>query len=370
MKKLLLLLVFLASGSSLQAQWLLNVVGDGGNKKASVSENIGLAKITINYDRPGVKGREGKIWGTDVAHYGLKDLGFGTSTASPWRAGANENTTIGFSEDVKVEGKDLPAGTYGFHIILGETDDVLIFSKRNDAWGSFYYNPAEDALRVNIKHQDVSTSTERLKYEFINQTENAATIALFWEKRMFPFKIEADVHKIQLASFRHELDTKPGFNWLAYVQAARYCLDNNIELNQALIWADQGINERYVGQKNFQTLSTKANVLSKLGRNEDAKKTMAEALPMGTMIDLYQYGRSLINTKKPKEALAVFQLNYKKNPDMFNTNVGLGRAYSANGDYKKALPYIEKAIKQAPDVANKEYMQGLKAKLEKGMDIN
>lgn len=370
MNKLLLFCICLLTVNGLQAQWLLNVIGDGGNKKASVSENIGLAKITINYDRPGVKGREGKIWNTDVAHYGLKDLGFGTSTASPWRAGANENTTIAFSEDVKVEGKDLAAGTYGFHIILGETDDVLIFSKRNDAWGSFYYNPAEDALRVTVRHQQTATSTEWLKYEFINETENSATVALLWEKRMIPFKIEADVHKIQLASFRHELNTKPGFNWLAYVQAARYCLDNNIELEQALAWADQAITERFVGQKNFQTLSTKANVLSKLSRNEESQKIMAEALPLGSMIDLHQYGRALLNSKKPKEALAVFQLNYKNNPDVFTTNVGLGRAYAANKEYKKALPYINKAVRQAPDATNKEFLESLKAKLEKGIDIN
>ena len=97
---------------------------------------------------------------------------------------------------------------------------------------------------------------------------------------------------------------------------------------------------------------------------------LAEALTMGNLTDLHQYGRSLLNNKKPKEALAVFQLNFKNNPDVFTTNVGLGRAYSANGEYKKALPYIDKAIKQAPDAANKEYLQGLKTKLEKGIDIN
>src|SRR5690606_2253715 len=118
-----------------------------------VAEYIGLAKITIDYHRPGVKGREGKIWNTDVAHYGLTDLGFGTSTAAPWRAGANENTTISFSHPVKIEGKELAAGTYGLHFILGETDDTVIFSKRANSWGSFYYDPKEDALRVTVKHQ-------------------------------------------------------------------------------------------------------------------------------------------------------------------------------------------------------------------------
>jgi len=370
-KKIFIYIFFsLAISFPLNAQWILHTVGDGNNKKASVSENIGLAKITISYDRPGVKGREGKIWGTDVAHYGFKDLGFGTSSMCPWRAGANENTTISLSENVKIEGKELAAGTYGFFIMLGETDDTLIFSKRNDAWGSFYYNPAEDALRVVIKHQALPTSVEWLKFDFINQTENSSTVALMWEKRMFPFKVEADIHKLQFDSFTNELKTTPGFNWLGYVQAARYCIDNNMELEQGLKWADQAINERFVGQKNFQTLSTKANVLAKMGRNAEAEKLMAEALPMGNVTNLHQYGRFLIGSKKAKEALAVYQLNYKNNPDVYTTNVGLMRGYSANGDYKKAMTYADKAIKQAPDSGTKEYVEGLRKKLAQGSDIN
>src|SRR6266576_3114259 len=92
----------------------LTLEPDGGNRKASVSEQVGIVKISINYSRPGVKGREGQIWNTRVAHYGFIDLGHGTSNAAPWRAGANENTTVSFSHPVNVEGKDLPAGTYGF----------------------------------------------------------------------------------------------------------------------------------------------------------------------------------------------------------------------------------------------------------------
>src|SRR6185503_16029909 len=83
----------------------LTLEPDGGNRKASVSEQVGIVKIDINYNRPGVKGREGKIWNTQVAHYGFVDLGHRTSNAAPWRAGANENTTMSFSHPVKVEGK-------------------------------------------------------------------------------------------------------------------------------------------------------------------------------------------------------------------------------------------------------------------------
>src|SRR5450631_869969 len=85
----------------------LTTLPSGGNKKASVSERIGITDVTIHYDRPGVKGREGQIWGKLIAA-GFTDLGFGTSKAAPWRAGSNENTTIEFSNDVKIEGQDLP----------------------------------------------------------------------------------------------------------------------------------------------------------------------------------------------------------------------------------------------------------------------
>src|SRR6185312_10643238 len=87
------------------AQIPLTTAPSGGNKKAMVGERIGLTDVTIHYDRHAVKGREGKIWGQLVA-YGFTDLGFGTSKAAPWRAGANENTTIEFSDAVKVEGKE------------------------------------------------------------------------------------------------------------------------------------------------------------------------------------------------------------------------------------------------------------------------
>ena len=111
---------------------------DGGNKKAMVGERIGITDVTIHYDRPGVKGREGKIWG-QLVHTGYADLGFGTSKAAPWRAGANENTTIEFSTDVMIEGQTLPAGKYGFFIAYDPNECTLIFSKNTTSWGSFFY---------------------------------------------------------------------------------------------------------------------------------------------------------------------------------------------------------------------------------------
>jgi tetratricopeptide (TPR) repeat protein len=362
---LLLLLLSICCFSQIKP---LTAEPDGGNKKASVSEQIGIVKVAIYYSRPGVKGREGKIYNTPVAHYGFADQGHGTSYAAPWRAGANENTTISFSHPVRVEGKDLPAGLYGFFIALGEEESTLIFSKISNSWGSFYYDPSEDALRVPVKNMILDKSIEWLKYEFIDQTENSVTIAMSWEKKMIPFKVEADSKTLQIAAFKSDFrTTRPYYD---YIQAANWCVENNIELEQALAWMDRAIYFRIMGEKNFRTLSTKAAVLMKMNRVADAKKVMEEALPLGTMLDIHFYGRQLLGMKEADEAMKVYKMNYERYPNQFTTNVGMGRAYSAKGDYKKALSFMKTALPQAPDGGNKSSVEAMIKKLQENQDVN
>ena len=231
-----LLSLLLFSGFCL-AQIPLTVLPSGGNKKASVSERIGLTDVTIHYDRPGVKGREGKIWG-QLVPVGFIDQGFGNSKAAPWRAGANENTTIEFTNNVKIQGQPLPAGKYGFFIAYDPNESTLIFSRNSSSWGSYYYNEKEDALRVKVKPQALDKNVEWMKYEFANQTENTATVILSWEKLSIPFTIETDYINDQLASFRNELRTEKGFIWQSWQQAAAWCLQRNTNLEQALQWSD------------------------------------------------------------------------------------------------------------------------------------
>jgi tetratricopeptide (TPR) repeat protein len=133
---------------------------------------------------------------------------------------------------------------------------------------------------------------------------------------------------------------------------------------------DRAIYFRIMGEKNFRTLSTKAAVLTKMNRLEEAKKVMDEALPMGSMLDVHFYGRALLNQKQSQEALKVFKFNYEKNPNVFTTNMGMGRAYSAVAEYKKALPYMKAALPQAPDDFNKSNVASMIKKLEEGKDIN
>ena len=347
----------------------LTTLADGGNKKASVSERIGITDVTVHYDRPAVKGREGKIWGKLVG-YGFNDLGFGTSKAAPWRGGANENTTMTFSTDVMIEGKPLPAGTYGFFVEMEEGNANLIFSKNSTSWGSFFYDPKEDALRVNVKTVALNESVERLKYEFSDEKENSAVLALVWEKMRIPFTVQVDYVNTQLESFRRELRSDKGFDYNAYLQAVNFCIEHNVNFPEALVWSDYAISGVFVGQKNFKTLSTKAMLLNKMNRTAEADALMKEAMPLADMQELHQYGRQLLRQKRNAEALEAFKLNGQKNPNVFTTNMGLMRGYSANGDYKNALKYAKAAQLQAPDPANKTALEGFVKTLEAGKDMN
>ena len=180
---LFLLTVVLISGSVISGQNLPQVQA---SPHAKVFQEVGLSDITIDYHRPAVKGRE--VWGKLVP-YGMVNLGFGTAKESPWRAGANENTTISFSDDVKINGNSLLAGTYGLHMIPSEKDWVVIFNKKNDQWGSYTYNQDDDALRITVTPVK-ATHQEWLMYGFDDPAGPSATAYLHWEKVKVPFKIK------------------------------------------------------------------------------------------------------------------------------------------------------------------------------------
>jgi tetratricopeptide (TPR) repeat protein len=246
----------------------------------------------------------------------------------------------------------------------------LIFSNNHTSWGSYYYDDKEDALRVNVKPVKLTESVERLKYEFSNENENSAVLALLWEKLRIPFKVEVDYVKTQIESFKKELRSHNAFNPEAWVQATQFAVDHNTNLKDAMQWSDNSINSAFLGLKNFTTLSARASVLIKLGKMADANAAIKEALPLATMAELHQYGRSLLIEKKPKEALEIFKLNAQKNPNTFTSNIGLARGYSANGDIKKATQYINAALPLAPDKANKDAIENMMKILQEGKDIN
>ena len=355
--------------NSLFSQITLTRLPSGNNKKAMVAERVGLTDVLIQYSRPAVNGRDGKIWG-QLVYKGFENQGFGSSKAAPWRAGANENTIIEFSNDVLIEGQPLKKGKYGFFIAYDSLESTAIFSSNYSSWGNYYYDEKEDVLRVKVKPVKIPKSVERLKFEFMDQTDTSATIALAWEKLMIPIKLITNYTNDQLASFRDELRSQKGFYWQTWQEAAQWSLQHNVNLEQALLWADSASGPVFGGNTVFAPQATKAQILQKLGRDAEAAAIMKTALPLANMQELHGYGRELIRQKKPKEAMEIFQLNYNKNPDQFTTKVGMARAYSANGDYKNALKFAQLALPQAPDALNKTGVETMIEKLKKSQDVN
>lgn len=366
MKKLFLFVISVIYLQLASAQ--MDLPPSGGNTRAKITEEVGITDITISYSRPDVNKREGKIWG-DLVTYGFSTQSFITNkNTAPWRAGANENTTISFEHDVKVEGKDLKAGTYALFMAVWPEKVTIIFSNQINAWGSFYYEEKNDALRVDVKPVALDKSVEYLKYEFIEQKEDNCTIALMWEKLMIPFKVSVDVRNIVVNRLREQVTSQKGFNQLNLVAAVNYCLNNNINLEEALSWA-----QRASGFKSYTTLRTLAFAYEKLNRLKEADSVMTEALAMATVNQYVGYGRTLIGQKRADKSVEIMLAAKTRFGEVPAVNNGLMFAYSAKGDYKNALIYADKSMAQATKDKNeaaKKTLEGQIAKLKESKDIN
>lgn len=368
MKQLTLFFALIAIANFSFAQ--MDVPAVAGNTRAMISEEVGITSITINYSRPDVNKREGKIYGDgNVVTYGFSTTSFITNkNTAPWRAGANENTTISFEHDVKVEGKPIKAGTYGLHMAVWPDSVLLIFSNQKDAWGSFYYEEKFDAVRVVVKPVPTDKSVEWLKYEFVEHKEKHCVIAMQWEKLSVPFKVEVDVDNIVVVRLREQITSQKGFNSTNMLQASQFCFNKNINLEEALGSAQRAITG-FNGQKSFTSLRNLATGYDKLNRLPQADSVMNEALTMANANQYMGYGRSLIGLKRIERALEIFNANEKKNGDVYAVNAGYMSYYSAKGDFTKALECANKALTQAPQ-AQKNTIAGFIAKLKEGKDIN
>jgi len=372
MKRLITIIVIMAIAGCGFAQSLV-APPSGNNQKAKVVQNIGPVEISIAYSSPHVHtatgtDRTGHIWG-ELVHYGFADQGFGVKSA-PWRAGANENTIIKFSHDVKIEGKDLKAGSYGLFLVTAKDGPwTWIFSTNTSSWGSFFYNQSEDALRVDVTPKD-APFTEYLTFGFDDRLPGSATAYLQWENKRIPFKIEvADVNNIYVSMMRDQLRSNVGFDYRNFSQAANFCATNKINLEEGLTWANKAMDPLIGGREEFNTLSAKSNVLLAMGKDAEADEAMQKAikLPDATVQAVHQYGRTLLNAGKKEKAMEIFKYNAQKNPtDKFTPNVGLARGYTALGDNKNAIKYWEEAIKNIPEnqKGNIKFYQGELDKLK------
>ena len=320
------------------------------SQRAEISQTIGITDITIDYHRPLINDR--KVWG-DLVPYG-----------QVWRAGANMNTTITFTDPVLIEGKPLDKGTYGLHMIPNADEWTIIFSKNSTSWGAFTYDQAEDALRVTVKPQ-AADMHNALTYDFDQLKPDSAVVELEWEKIAVPFKVSVDVHDEVQASLKKQLRNLSGFNWQSWDDASNYLLTEKIALDDALKYAQKSIEN----EDRYDNESTKANVLTALNRKDEAAIAQKKAMELANPLQAHLYARKLQGEKHNEEAFAIFRENAKKHPDLWFVHTGMARIYSSEGKFDDAVKEMKLSLAVAPDI-QKTYLNGLEKKLESKQDIN
>lgn len=314
--------------------------------KASISQTIGLTDITISYHRPAVNQR--KIWGGLVPYN------------ETWRAGANENTTITFSTPVTVGGKQLPAGTYGLHMLPGEKDWSVMLSSVSTAWGSFSYDAKEDVVRFPATATPTTDSEERLEYRFEDPTDSAVKVVLHWEKLQVSFPVTVDTNAVVMDSLNKQLRGLPRFGWQGWNTAAQWAVSHDADLGQALTWSDRSLGLA----TNFTNLRTRAQILEKKGDTKTAAELRERALKIANENEMNLYGYQLLGEKKQDEAIAVFRKNVKDHPESWNTYDSLGEALAAKGDKKGAIENYSKALSMTQDPVQKKRINDILAKLK------
>ena len=282
-----------------------------------------------------------------------------------WRAGANENTTIEFSTPVSIEGKPLEAGKYGLHIIPNPDSCTMIFSKFSQAWGSFTYSQAEDALRVDVKPQP-SEMEEAMEFSFEDLKPDSTVATLKWEKLAIPFRVSVDEPATVVSSIKNQLRGVLQYSWEPLYQAAQYCAAKNTNLEDGLKWADRSIQT----EERFENLNVKAELLQAMNRADEAQKIRAHAMEIATPIQLYSAARGLQNQNKADDAMKLFQELVKRAPQTVYGHLAQARIKSAAGDFNSALTEAKAAQTAAPSDQQKKAIQGLIDRLQAKQDIN
>lgn len=343
----------------------IKMLADGGSVRGITGETVGITDVIINYGRPGVKGREGKIWG-DIVPEGMSANPFFPGKQMPWRAGANENTTISFSTDVFIEGQKLAAGKYGLHMIYNPEECTVIFSESNGSWGSYYYEEEDDVLRVKVKPVKKEYSTERLTYDFSGQTDSSAVVSVVWEKQAIPFTVSTNLQELQVVAIEEHMNTTKSFNPQSYLEAAKYYYKQEIYPERALQYA-AGAKQML---RSFYPSYLTYKVLQKQGDKRKADSAINEAIAAAPANELGNYGFRLLQDKDYATALAIFKKKCDENSNDYTSMIGMAKTYSAMGNNKTALKYANRARKALTDEKSRAKVDDMIAKLKAGEDIN
>lgn len=330
-----LFLVLALAAPSLMAQRL---VTPQQSPHARVEETVGITVISVDYHRPAVRGRS--IWG-GLVPYGVI-----------WRAGANEPTLVSFSTPVTVEGQPLAAGTYSFYFIPGETEWTAVFNRFTKGWGTYSYDPSEDALRVTVTPQK-GEPQERLLYAIEDGTDSGATLAMRWERLRVPVRIAADTPALVKASIASALRSELHWDPQAWGEAALYAFRSR-DLDSALAYVDRALDM----QPSAQNYRLKARILEAKGDAAAAKPLAARAVElMPPDLQARSNAFGLIAQKKYDEAAAVIEKALAANPKSWEAHTVMGDILAAKGDRAGAKEWFAKAMALAPGQSERTEVQ-------------
>jgi hypothetical protein len=348
LKFIAVLLVIASTGTAHAQSAMLNLPRVSQHER--ITQRIGLTDITLDFSRPAVRGR--KVFG------GLQQYG------QVWRAGANENTTIAFTDAVTINGQPLAAGAYGLHMIPGQDSWAVVFSKNSTSWGSFTYDQAEDALRVTVK-PEVIPQQEILSYSIDDPAANSALIAMRWDTVAISLKVGVDTTAIVKASLEKQLRGRVQFEWQPWQEAAEFLLQSNLDANEALKWSDNSI----ANEDRFENEYTKSKALTVLGRTEEAKAARDKAISMGTQSEIHTLARVLMNQGEMPQGIELLRANVKKYPNGWLAHNEAARIAVSQGDFDTAVREMKLAADQATGPL-KQANADLVKLLENKVDIN
>jgi len=318
------------------------------------SQRIGLTDVEVDYARPAVNGR--KIWG-DVVPFGFTLPTVDGKDQAPWKTGANMNTTLSFTHDVRIESQPVKAGKYGFFVAVHpDGTATVVLSRTYQAYGQYFYRQEDDVLRATVTTR-ATAPTEWLTFAFDDVGARHAVLSLKWETKEIPVRIDVDVIDIVRASLVEQLKQPATFTWHGRVQAVRYLLDNNVHLDLALQWINEALEgspggELLTGERNFTTLTTKYHVLNALNREAEAAPFLDEALakPVGvTPARAVSFATNLLKKNRQQDAQRVFVWAARQWPDSWEAQHGLARWHSSQGNYKEALKLERAVLTRTPE---------------------
>lgn len=305
------------------------------SQKSAISQQIGATWIHIAYGSPSVQGRD--VW---------NDAGVIPQNGTPiaWRAGANENTVIAFDTDVFIEGKPLSAGSYGFHIVPNGHSHSLLFTAKDNLWGSYYLD-IENDVDFRVEVSDTAHSfTEHLTYQFIHRTDSSTVISLNWGDRSIPFHVSVDLNKTVIEKLRYDLNGENTYRWQAWNDAAGWCEQRSTNLEEALSWVNRSINGGYGGfggNKNLTNLATKVRILRALNRTDEMVETIEEATQMRYSInEARSFGQMLIEIEEDEHAINFLKKGLETYENEWGMQFIIAKAYYFNDNLKKAVYYL------------------------------